>query len=125
MKLQDQSICELLAMVIFADKQVYASEIKAFIAAVLELQKQGVLKTDLTETRALLWYETHKSDLMETMVTPDFEVWLQNKLGSLSSLKEKEKILRAMELISRSDDDEHVSEQALRVLAKKHWKMAG
>ncbi len=118
---QDRSIFELLAMTIFADKQIYASEIQAFTWFILELQANGVLVTEFSEAKIVLWYELNKERLQALNNHEDFETWLVGTLSLLSSVPEKEKIIEAIETISKSDNDEHISEKALKTLASRIW----
>lgn len=115
----DQSILELLAMTILADKQIYAAEIKAFTHSVLKLQDEGVLSTKYSEARVILWYETHKDDLADQLSYSKFEDWINHKISNLSSLTDKLLVLDAIEFISKSDGEEHISEKALLILASR------
>lgn len=115
----NQSILELLAMTIFADKKIYADEIQAFTHSVIKLQNEGMLSTNMTEVKIILWYETHKDALMEYLTTSKFEIWLSGKIFDLDRVPDKFKVLEAIEYISFSDGEEHISEKALRMLASK------
>jgi len=116
---KDQSILELLAMTIFADKQIFAAEIRAFTKSVLLLQEQGVIETQMSEANVILWYETHKDELQSLLQTERFENWMDAKIIALQTLSNKVMVLEAIEYIAKSDEEEHISEKALRVLASR------
>lgn len=117
------SLLGLLVMTIFADKHVYATEIFAFVKVAQTLQDKGLIPKEMSEAKLLLWYEMHKERLYEKVATHDLESWLQDCLNDLDHLDEKADILAAMTNIAKSDDELHISEVALHVLAAKIWKI--
>jgi len=117
---QTQSLLEVLAMAIFADKRILASEITSFVKAVKYLQAQKVIKDQLTETRIILWYETHKERLQEILTTHEFENWLHTLSVSLEHIQDPRPIFNAVKLISEADGEYHISEKAYAVLIQEH-----
>lgn len=116
-----QSVLELLAMTMFADKQVLAVEIKAFVNVVLRLQREHVITTDLTEADIIKWYETRKDDLAYVIQNHVFEAWIDDKVEALQDFPDKHLLLRAMDEIANADGEKHVSEAALEVLTTQKW----
>jgi len=116
---ETQTLLEVLAMAIFADKRVLAAEITAFSQAVQNLQAQNIINEALTETRVILWYETNKDRLKEILDNHEFEVWLQNIRGSLSDIQDPQPIIEAIKLIAEADEEYHVSENAYAILIQE------
>jgi len=116
---ETQTLLEVLAMAIFADKRVLAAEITAFSQAVQNLQAQNIAKETLTETRIILWYETNKDRLKEILDNHEFEVWLQNIRGSLSDIQDPQPVIEAIKLIAEADEEVHVSENAYTILIQE------
>ena len=119
-----QSVLELLAVTMFADKKVLASEIQAFVANVQWLQNDYVLKTSLSEGEIIKWYEANK-DAMRALIQPgNFEAWMDIKVEELKDFPDKHLLLRAMDKIAHADGEKHISEKALEVLTAKKWAEA-
>ena len=119
-----QSVLELLAVTMFADKKVLASEIQAFVANVQWLQNDYVLKTSLSEGEIIKWYEANK-DAMRALIQPgNFEAWMDIKVEELKDFPDKHLLLRAMDEIAHADGEKHISEKALEVLTAKKWAEA-
>lgn len=116
-----QSVLELLAMTMFADKQVLASEIKAFVKVVLRFQEQNILSTEFTEATAIKWYEVNKGKLSHIVANHEFENWMDEKISSLEDFPDKHQLLLAMDEIAIADGEKHISEQALEVLTTNKW----
>lgn len=119
-----QSVLELLAMTMFADKQVLAVEIQAFVKIVLRFQRDHVISTELTEADIIHWYEARKKDLASVVQEHQFESWINQKIEALQDFPDKHLLLRAMDEIAVSDGDKHVSEEALEVLTTQKWAEA-
>ncbi len=116
-----QSVLELLAMTMFADKQVLAVEIQAFVRIVTRFQRDNVISTDLTEADIIKWYEARKQDLASVVSNHVFENWINAKVEALEDFPDKHLLLRAMDEIACADGEKHVSEQALEVLTTQKW----
>ncbi len=118
-----ESLLSLLAMTVFADKTVYAAEIFGFVKAAQYLQSKNLVNPLLTEADLLVWYENHKEDLFRRVVKHDIEEWLKECLNELNNVEDKASILTAMTDIAKADDELHISEVALHVLAAKIWNI--
>ncbi len=118
---QDHAILSLLALTMFADKQVLATEIKAFSEAVIRMSETDILHPGYTETRAILWYENNKDDLKDHLDPQNFEDCIGELLTTLDGMQNKSELLKEMVAIANSDHDEHVSERALAVIAARRW----
>lgn len=116
-------VLSLLGVTIIADKRVFSAEIEAFLKAAKDLKLARLIDPKLSEARLLAWYEMNKDDLTEKVHSPYFKTWFYDCLDSLADLPDKSALLKAMGDISLSDGELHVSERALIVLAKLHWKM--
>ncbi len=116
-----QSVLELLAMTMFADKQVLAVEIQAFVRVVLRFQRDHVICTELTEAEIIRWYEERKEDLAKVVENHVFESWIDSKIEALRDFPDKHLLLRGMDEIAHADGEKHVSEQALEVLTTQKW----
>lgn len=114
-------VLELLALTMFADKQVLAAEIQAFTDIVIRFQRENVLSTDLSEGDIIKWYETHKDALSSVVQHDVFESWIEERLEKLRDFPDKHLLLRAIDEIAQSDGEKHVSEKALEVIAAKKW----
>lgn len=121
---RQHKILSLIAATIFADKHIYAAEIQMFIKVALDLNALEQMKPALSEAKILAWYELNKDDIRQKITTPYFKDWYYDILNTLSEVKDKQAILTAMEKIALADGSVHVSERALTMLAKRHWKIA-
>ena len=119
-----QSVLELLAVTMFADKKVLASEIQAFVANVQWLQNDHVLKTSLSEGEIIKWYEANKGAMRALIQPGNFEAWMDLKVEELKDFPDKHLLLRAMDEIAHADGEKHISEKALEVLTAKKWAEA-
>lgn len=117
------SVLNLIAATILADKRVYASEVEMFIkeASALKLVRQ--LEPKMSEARLLSWYELNKDAIEENLKAPYFKDWYYKILKQISELPEKKSILEVMRKISKADNEIHVSERALITLAERYWKL--
>ncbi len=145
------NVLSLMAAIIFADKQVYDSEVTTFLQSVSQLNFEQdfnpATSCQLTVTPTLCieeaaqenteralgrsistseiseWYEDNNGRIRETLSTPYFKDWFYGLLDQISHLPNKEKILSVMRDISKADGKVHVSERALITLAERHWGM--
>jgi len=117
------SVLSLLAMTVFADKNVFAVEIFGFVKAAQFLQAKNVIKPDMSEADLLIWYEDHKEELFTRVIKHDVEIWLSECLNELNHVENKAAILTAMTDIATADDELHISEVALHVLAANKWNI--
>lgn len=145
------NVLSLMAAIIFADKQVFESEISTFVQSVSQLDFdhdfiQGTSNTltispDLAiepekstandcDLNGLLlpsklsnWYEHNKDQIHKNLSTPFYKDWFYGLLDQLTDLPNKEKIITIMNEISRADGNVHINERSLITLAERHWGM--
>lgn len=116
-----ECVLELLALTMFADKQVLASEIQTFVAIVLRFQDENILTSQMSETEVIHWYEIHKGDLSKVVQHGIFETWIEERIHKLRDFPDKHLLLRGIDEIALADGEKHVSEKALEVLTAKKW----
>lgn len=110
-------------MAIFADKRIASKEIDAFVQAIKTLQSHNILKSELSEARILIWYETNKDKLTQIITAHKFEEWI-NKVGPvLRRQRDATPIFKAIQYISKADDEYHVSENAYANILQKQWML--
>ena len=117
------NVVDILAMTIFADKQVLSEEISSFVATILWLQNENIIDSNFSEARLILWYEINKNEFIAALQNHSFEKWLEPRLKELSDFPHKAHVFEAMLSIARADNEEHISEQALAVLIARSWGM--
>ena len=118
------NILTILALTVFADKRVFADEIKSFINSARTLEALNNLDVDLSPAKLLVWFETNREDLKARMdAGASFERWLTPILDDLIDHPDRHAILNRMINISKSDGEVHVSEKALMVIAAKRWNI--
>lgn len=118
------NVIALLTMAIFADRRVLSQEVQALIETVLRLQHDGILSSNHSEASLLLWYENNKHEFIGILQKGEFESWLESTLLELAEFPHKTRLFEAILAIARSDNEEHVSEQALAMLVARHWDIA-
>jgi len=118
------SVLNLIAATILADKRVYACEVEAFIKETNKLDLVRQLEPNISEAKLLAWYEMNKDAIEANLKSPYFKNWLYSLLDQISELTGKESILGVMQKIAYADDDVHVSERALIKLAERYWETA-
>ena len=118
------SVLNLIAATILADKRVYAAEVEAFIKETSKLDLVRQLEPNISEAKLLAWYDMNKAAVEANLKGPYFKNWLYSLLDQISELNGKDEILEVMNKIARADDNVHVSERALIRLAKRYWDKA-
>lgn len=118
------SVLNLIAATILADKRIYASEVETFLRETNTLGLIRELDPNITEMQLLQWYEFNKDAIESNLSTPYFKDWLYSILEQLSSVEHKETILSVMKKIAKADNEVHVSEQALITLTERYWDRA-
>lgn len=114
-----QCVLEVLAMTMFADKQVLAAEIQCFVDVVLRLQKKNSLRSEMSEAEVITWYEDNKVNLASVLENQSFESWMDEKIESLKNFPDLHQLLLAMDEIAMADGERHVSEKAFEVLTSE------
>lgn len=117
------SVLNLIAATILADKRVYASEVDVFIKQSSRLKLIRRLDPKISEAKLLSWYELNKDSINDRLSTPYFKDWFYATLDQIAELPDKQTILDVMRKVSAADDDIHVSERALITLAERYWKL--
>lgn len=117
-------ILTLFALVIFADKRVFAREVEAFVDICVNTLSRNKHLHDMDEAEVLLWYENNRAKMKQYIDAPDFEDRFTALLDRLHPTPGKSEVLAAMNYIAAADGEVHVSETALIVLARRHWSTA-
>ena len=116
-------ILTVLAVGIFADKKIHASEIQVFIRSVSRLALSIHEIQKISEAEALLWFEMNKDDISDVFKGPqsEFDAWLVPILKRVGTYADKEALLHLLNMISLADNEVHISEAALMALIKRVW----
>lgn len=114
-------ILSLLAATIYADNLILPGEIKTFVKSASALDIIKDIDPSITETKLMLWYETHKAHIGQKMSTPFFKDWIYGLLDRLSSLEDKAALVSVMRDISQADGKVHITERVLITLTAHHW----
>lgn len=116
-------LLSLLAATIFADKRVFAQEIETFLKMAKDLGKLRNTDEKISEAKLLSWFDSNVHVIRRKLQTPDFEAWFYKCLDRLQGLEDKQALINIMIKIAKSDDEFHISEQALIVLTANHWNL--
>ncbi len=109
------NVLDLLGLAVVADERVFAEEVFAFVKIGL------ALGAGLSEARLHEWFSNNRSSLRARLNDRDFAQWLPTCLDKVANQYEPITILNHLRDIAASDQDIHVSETALIVLAARHW----
>ena len=117
-------LLSLLAATIFADKRVFAKEIETFLKVAGDITRLRKSDETISEAKLLSWFDSNVDIIRKKLQTPDFETWFYNCLNRLDDeLEDKQALVNIMVKIAKSDDEFHISEQALIVLTANHWNL--
>lgn len=116
-------LLNLLAAMIFADKRVFAREIETFLKMAETIRQLSPRDEAISEAKLLSWFDSNADFIREKLKTPGFESWFYECLDRLDNLYNKQALIDIMTQIARSDEEFHISEQALVVLTAKHWNL--
>lgn len=116
-------LLSVIAVTIFADKRVFAREIETFLKMSEEVQLLRKADDKLSEAKLLSWFDANSAMIRDKIKTPKFESWFYGCLDRLNGLYDKEAILDIMHEIAKSDDEFHISEQALIILTANRWNL--
>jgi len=114
-------LLSLLAATIFADKRVFATEIETFLKAAENIRQLRKANEVISEAKLLSWFDANAEIIRNKLQTPGFEPWFYGCLDRLAELNDKQALMDIMIDISKSDEEFHISEQALIVLTASHW----
>lgn len=116
-------ILSVIAVMIFADKRVFAKEIETFLKMSEKVQQLHKVDDRLSEAKLLSWFDANSAIIRDKIQTPRFESWFYGCLDRLSGIYDKGAIIDIMGEIAKSDDDFHISEQALIILTANRWNV--
>ena len=114
-------ILTLLALEVIADKRVLTDEVDTFVDTARHLQEIMNIDPVLSDETLFAWLESNYQNLQNIVSGSDFDRKLQDLFSRLEALPNKAAVLKGMARISIADGEVHVSEQALIILAARHW----
>ena len=118
-----QDILTVLAVGVYADKRIFASEIQAFTRSVSGVALSKRENSKVTGAQALLWFEMNKDDIRAIFdgPRPDFDAWIIPILQRVAEHGNIPELISLLDNIAMADDEFHISEKAFIVLVKKMW----
>ena len=125
MDADQQDIMWLLAIGIFADKRIFASEVEVFVKSVARIRMSKEQQSLPSEAKALMWFEMHKDIVKSKFSLPrsEFDAWFIPILKRVAKTADKSALAHILDMIFRADGDLHVSEVALMALIKREWDL--
>ena len=118
-----EDILTVLAVGVYADKRIFASEIQAFTRSVSSVALSRRENSTVTGAQALLWFEMNKDEIRDKFdgPRPEFDAWIIPILERVSEHGNIDELIGLLDIISVADDEFHISEKAFIVLVKKIW----
>lgn len=116
-------LLSLLAVTIFADKRVFATEIETFLKLADTIREVRKADEAISEAKLLSWFDENVDSIRHRLQTSDFEPWFYGCLNRLDGLHDKQALLNIIIKIAKADNEFHISEQALIVLIANHWNL--
>lgn len=119
-------ILMVLAVGVFADKKIHSSEIQVFIRSVSGVQLSKFDLPDVSEAKALAWFEVNKYSIRKMFDGPraEFDSWFVPVLERVGEHADKGELLHLLNMIFIADDELHNSEMAMMALVKRTWDIA-
>ena len=119
-------ILTVLAVGVFADKKVHSSELQVFIRSVSGVRLSKLKLPEVSETKALAWFEVNKPTIRKMFDGPnaEFNAWFVPILERVGEHANKDELLHLLNLIFIADDENHSSEMAMMALVKHVWELA-
>ena len=114
-------VLSLIAATVFVDKQVFKSEIEAFIQSTYKLKIVKRLDPEISEAKLTQWFEANKDEIRQKVSTPYYKDWFYEVLERLMNVSDKDDILNVMRKVSHADGHVHISERALISLSERYW----
>lgn len=111
-----QTILEIIAMAIVADKKVLPEETQTFIKVVQSPSMKKFLGEELSGARLLLWHEMNIEKLLNIITDHQFKNWFDESLNLLGKSETFQPILDSIKLIAECDNEFHISENAYTTL---------
>lgn len=121
-----QDILTVLAVGIFADKKVFASEIQVFTRSVSRVELSNLEIPMVSGAQALMWFEMNKDHIREKFDGPraEFDDWLVPIFERVAEHADIKALLSLLNEISLADEELHISEKALMTLVGKLWGLS-
>ena len=118
-----EDILTVLAVGVYADKRIFASEIQAFTRSVSGVALSRRENSTVTGAQALLWFEMNKDEIRDKFdgPRPEFDAWIIPILERVSEHGNIDELIGFLDIISVADDEFHISEKAFIVLVQKIW----
>lgn len=118
-----EDILTVLAVGVYADKRIFASEIQAFTRSVSGVALSRRENSTVTGAQALLWFEMNKDEIRDKFdgPRPEFDAWIIPILERVSEHGNIDELIGILDIISVADDEFHISEKAFIVLVQKIW----
>ncbi len=118
-----EDILTVLAVGVYADKRIFASEIQAFTRSVSGVALSRRENSTVTGAQALLWFEMNKDEIRDKFEgpRPEFDAWIIPILERVSEHGNIDELIGILDIISVADDEFHISEKAFIVLVQKIW----
>ena len=118
-----EDILTVLAVGVYADKRIFASEIQAFTRSVSSVALSRRENSTVTGAQALLWFEMNKDEIRDKFdgPRPEFDAWIIPILERVSEHGNIDELIGILDIISVADDEFHISEKAFIVLVQKIW----
>jgi len=118
-----EDILTVLAVGVYADKRIFASEIQAFTRSVSSVALSRRENSTVTGAQALLWFEMNKDEIRDKFEgpRPEFDAWIIPILERVSEHGNIDELIGILDIISVADDEFHISEKAFIVLVQKIW----
>lgn len=118
-----QDILTVLAIGVYADKRIFASEIQAFTRSVSGVELSRRENSKVSGAQALMWFELQKDDIRAKFdgPRPEFDAWIIPILQRVAEHGNIDELIGLLDTISVADDEFHISEKAFIVLVKKVW----
>ena len=120
-----EDILTVLAVGVYADKRIFASEIQAFTRSVSGVALSRRENSTVTGAQALLWFEMNKDEIRDKFEgpRPEFDAWIIPILERVSEHGNIDELIGILDIISVADDEFHISEKAFIVLVQKIWEL--
>ena len=112
-----EDILTVLAVGVYADKRIFASEIQAFTRSVSSVALSRRENSTVTGAQALLWFEMNKDEIRDKFEgpRPEFDAWIIPILERVSEHGNIDELIGILDIISVADDEFHISEKAFIV----------
>lgn len=114
-------LMSILAYAVVIDKKIYQEEVDAFVEAVLSLENLFPKETNLNRASIRQWFIEHREVLTANIKSSIGSSYILQHITALNSLREKDRIVRAIIAISVSDNYLHFMETKLVDLCSAHW----